>query len=62
VPSWHKTGNTYKLGGNVGKWLDDHGHDQVFHVAKGRAVMARPGQWLEFDDPSLAMLFKLTWL
>ena len=46
----------YKFIGEIGEWLVEHGHSAVFIDG------IQGGFTISFEDPQVAMLFKLTWL
>lgn len=48
----------WQITGPIGAWLRQRGHPAIFSAEPNRV----PDYKLRFDDPNLAMLFKLVWL
>jgi len=54
----HRPDALFIIRGQIGEWLHHHGHNQIFYGGDSKI----PEYWMVFNDPDLAMLFKLTWL
>jgi len=50
-----------KISGEIGEWLVEHGHNgEIIPELQLRTILV--DHYIQFDDPKVAMLFKLTWL